>query len=1172
MADISTKVKKLNIFQQIRLNYHRSRARNNKETIEEMDKLPDYIRKDDMVISSLVFSDRFSNEELKKLDYKEVCKWKHDYEFIKSYSTEERFNLLKEGIISPYLFTEEQRTELLLDLIHEGKPNALQDINWGYMPEIDENIKAILDNNNEKELSDSLLQYFDSSLLSHMIKDNPSIIAKLNDAQQTKYSEELRQYIEKYKKDNYHLTEYASTRMECLQYLDRDKKIEISKYMIDYHQKYEVVKYLQEDERKSILKELYNSEDRSLGMQTISNIVPYISGKELSIFNNENKLLPNERRMVIDSITDEKELANFFSRSRSCIGEYEESKNLAELLTKYKKFDCMFDLSEENRAVMEPEFIKLSIDEKKSYISLNMRYTKYLPPKEQAEIVEKNLEMIKYCSIEGKKFFIKSNPRKFLEIDQRSMKELAAEDTRLYELLPYPIKFDITNNLDIKENSRLIVALLKQNIRNSKLIKLEKDSKSSIPELMDLFSGIENESDEKIKDYFLHSKFTSAIGKLSTAKDILHGKNAGEEIIGLDSYHSTQIEAIQKLNPNQIKQLANIDVNYVLPYLTGKNINSLEGAETELSKKRAKELFVTMYGNEMYDEYQECIETIYDLQEKNNDEVKKMSYSSENMVGDFENFKNHTEIPLEEFKILFNSQILHKCKPEQIKEYFRNLKEGKGTQEEFLDIIQTAYGDKAADIIKSRPQLNVHSINSLEVFDSKIIESYGEAFVHDSISYNLRDFSEFLEAQKNPETAEVFKSYYDILSGILGENVETMQKAISEFSYCKDLLLSVKDKELTNIQVLNLLNVLSSEKNCFNIETLEQLDRYNEIANRELQEITDNTDKIVFKGDTYKQDDFILANMKERVCRNLLGMRYHDNTELSYGDSLVTLNTLYDFSSDESSKTNYTDTEKRFMDIINYIYSEKDKSKFTEFIKNVQSNTQMRNIPAFRSVITKVQERELSELNSHITTIDTLDKVCEQEKNNADPSIYKEEIDGVSVYHLNGYQYCMFSHDSGTMSYEDIASYEGQGGNSAICSRVITGNLGDIKNKFLYGKIPNRGIITMYNNDANTQHMSKRTKMYGNQGVSVKEIDKINNAGNETAIYRRNREHSEISNENGGGKILPMAYGILSSDDISGYAKKFKGTGVALFVRHSEKYKEKENITQSVEKDNQDER
>ena len=84
------------------------------------------------------------------MNYRIVCQIKHDYEFIKEYPTDVRFNLFSEEIISPYLYTEEQRNEFLLDLIHEGKPNALQDIHWGYMPEIDENIRKNLESNGEK--------------------------------------------------------------------------------------------------------------------------------------------------------------------------------------------------------------------------------------------------------------------------------------------------------------------------------------------------------------------------------------------------------------------------------------------------------------------------------------------------------------------------------------------------------------------------------------------------------------------------------------------------------------------------------------------------------------------------------------------------------------------------------------------------------------------------------------------------------------------------------------------------------------------------------------------------------------------------------------------------------------------------------------------------------------
>ena len=82
------------------------------------------------------------------------------------------------------------------------------------------------------------------------------------------------------------------------------------------------------------------------------------------------------------------------------------------------------------------------------------------------------------------------------------------------------------------------------------------------------------------------------------------------------------------------------------------------------------------------------------------------------------------------------------------------------------------YIEKAKKILESRPNLDVHTINSLEVFDENILGEFGEAFVHDCISYNLRDFSEFLETVKNPHKKEQFKTYYDTLVAIYGENIE----------------------------------------------------------------------------------------------------------------------------------------------------------------------------------------------------------------------------------------------------------------------------------------------------------------------------------------------------------------------------------------------------------------
>ncbi len=142
-------------------------------------------------------------------------------------------------------------------------------------------------------------------------------------------------------------------------------------------------------------------------------------------------------------------------------------------------------------------------------------------------------------------------------------------------------------------------------------------------------------------------------------------------------------------------------------------------------------------------------------------------------------------------------------------------------------------------------------------------------------------------------------------------------------------------------------------------------------------------------------------------------------------------------------------------------------------------------------------------------------------------------------------------------------------GNSAICSRLTTGRpneIGFLDEALLYGKIPDHGLITMSGRDAGTQHMAKRTRMsaVGRNG-RVTKFKILSTSGqfiNEVAMYRRQRDHSKISNDNSGGRIFPMAYGVVIAPDgkkidLKKIASDYKGTGIAIFAIHSEAYQEK---------------
>ena len=164
----------------------------------------------------------------------------------------------------------------------------------------------------------------------------------------------------------------------------------------------------------------------------------------------------------------------------------------------------------------------------------------------------------------------------------------------------------------------------------------------------------------------------------------------------------------------------------------------------------------------------------------------------------------------------------------------------------------------------------------------------------------------------------------------------------------------------------------------------------------------------------------------------------------------------------------------------------------------------------------------------------------------------------------------MFSHDLGTLSYEDWLKYEGQGGNSAICSRVVKGNMGNTEEKYLFGELPKEALITISVRDANTQHVSKKVRSYADQRLSTKGLIDMSESANEIAFYRRQRSHANISNENAGGRIKPMAYGISDISKISENQKKLLiDNGIPIIIVHYDKYNTKE-IESKIEKEESD--
>ena len=842
-------------------------------------------------------------------------------------------------------------------------------------------------------------------------------------------------------------------------------------------------------------------------------------------------------------------------------------------ILKYLDNDIIYKLVEKKNDLV----IYLDEEQQMKIAQKNEKCFKYINSDIQLKYIQQDPKYIDLASDEAQEKFTLLDKSNFQRTTQDFQLKTIVENPNAYQYSSEEVKYEIWNDSKNEIARDAAISMLKKDIRNSKHLELTDNlGYEIIDKYIKLFENVQNEDIQTIKRYFLHSKMFDAKGKLLPSDKALHG-NSPEKSKGIDDYTYSQIEVIHKLNSNQIRQLVDIDSNYVLPYLAGngvkrgedrENFHMIDEENIEHSKEKCEELFNNMFGEEKLEDIKECFNIIYDLQQKKYEYLKDATYNG-NIKGVENNdqiakMREIEDVPLDQVKILFNRDIIEKNSTEVIKRYFEKYNLGQDNSAEFKELLENAYGSHVKGILDSRAGVDVHSINSLEVFDKRIIDNFGEAFVHDLISYNIRDFSAFLEVIKDEDKLSNFKTYYNVLTNVMGNNVETMQRAFSEYRYNEELLENVKDIEITDTQYDNLISVLCSRNNMYDINTLQQLQNFDEIANEITRKELETTRKMQDKG---KQAEKI----KQIISEHILGLDYtHNYKTRNYGDSFEYLRNMYDISSEDKNKEVYKNSEITMLEVMNFIDKEMQPEKLLDVANSLMNEKGIRNPIAIYNAIDKMKEQQMDMLNESFLTIDKMEQACKEEEGKENPKITKSmREDGIIQYSLEGIDFTFLQHATSGFSLQDILTYEGQLGNNAICTRIIHNKNRDVLKEALgYTNVEKNGIIAYSRKDANTNHMPKLVRGTANiDGINI--TQRINNKGNEVAINRRIRNHENISNDNLGGKILPD---VLITNEEKHYLdpetlKFLKQHNIPVVYINGEKYKDMEkNQEQNKEK------
>lgn len=604
---------------------------------------------------------------------------------------------------------------------------------------------------------------------------------------------------------------------------------------------------------------------------------------------------------------------------------------------------------------------------------------------------------IKYASEKVQLLYIKQHPEIFSKISEELQRKIVTTNKANY----------------FRMDETLQVEMVQEDVHNIRY--MAQYLKESEPEK--LLDGIERKEIQTLRDVIVGTKLFDARGCLCEVS--FH--DAENRVCY--NYDKDLASVLKKLDINQISELMKIDYNYLLGYVFPFKDYKFEYTNMDGLTVRCKQLFEKLYGTDKLNVFSENIEKIF---------IRCKEWIES------ENTHRTEECPLAELKVLFNNEIMENCSNDVIKRYFQKNEQGEDSQEEFRTIIRETYGEKAEKILRERNNLNVYNINSLEIFSSPIIQNFSLEFVNDLISYHIKGFSNFLGIVKNSQRLKNFKLYYDLLSNIMGENVETMQRAIMQFDYIEELLNNVEEENLSESHYKNLISVLCSLGNLSDIKTVEDLEKYDEIANKYLQQRLNNTTIEIHLSSRENIPEVVY----KEIFRELLGIPEED------ADYFLQ---LFELPNDGAESSYLTESEKCMLNVMSFLRDTRfNYSKLIEFINSVTVNDGMRNPIALYSGINKIREHQIEIFNSCLLTKEEMDaKILENNSDKTTSSIYKE-IDeyGLEHYYLNGLPFTFITTRLSLSSGENesyvveekikrFLEYDGQRGASTISCSFI---------------------------------------------------------------------------------------------------------------------------------------
>ena len=308
----------------------------------------------------------------------------------------------------------------------------------------------------------------------------------------------------------------------------------------------------------------------------------------------------------------------------------------------------------------------------------------------------------------------------------------------------------------------------------------------------------------------------------------------------------------------------------------------------------------------------------------------------------------------------------------------------------------------------------LYDISSLEIFDERL-SFIPYNLLSDFNDYNFTNFSTLLYIAKNETNVRLFKYYLDIVFSIYGENKESLYRAIENFTYYKEIIRDIIDKDLNDEETKNLIDLIATFGNFNNITKKSELSSY------DLTTVKNFVSELSMLKDT---DTSIYSNL---LSNYLFGKAYdiqgnHGYLEISTIKQLINIfdiESLENFEIDGSKVFNKEEID--FYTLLIVMFKNISLDIVFEYVNNLMNDNYKRNIMFSINFFNKIKKYKRNIINDNIVTINDIIELY-----NESPDVVKyENKNDVDIYTVVGQDFkvlCSANDDGINYRYVNVSS------------------------------------------------------------------------------------------------------------------------------------------------------